>query len=297
MRLRPAFLSLVLGGFALVGAPAVADGPVTVGATSTTGTVACSGTNTTTWIQDSVGSGSPSFTVPGGTVITAWTAGVVDVGTIMLKVVKEGPDNTYTVVASTPPHEFTSPGTVSVPVRVPVPSSGNLAMWIPAQLTNPTCEYAAEAGDVVHFKSGLNPEPLVGETVIATSSDAGRRVNLSATVEPDADSDGYGDLTQDLCPRRADRQTECQPPDTTAKAKKKVFTSKRKAKVRVKFAASEPGATFVCTVDGKARGCQDGKLKLKLKLGKHRITVAAVDVDGNADATPVILKVKVRPRR
>ena len=40
------------------------------------------------------------------------------------------------------------------------------------------------------------------------------RLNVSATVEPDADGDGYGDVTQDTCPSRATSQGDCQPPNT-----------------------------------------------------------------------------------
>lgn len=41
------------------------------------------------------------------------------------------------------------------------------------------------------------------------------KLMISATVEPDADGDTYGDETQDLCPSRADVHTACPPPVVT----------------------------------------------------------------------------------
>lgn len=41
---------------------------------------------------------------------------------------------------------------------------------------------------------------------------SGGRVNVSAIVEPDADADGFGDETQDLCPTDASTAGTCPPP-------------------------------------------------------------------------------------
>ena len=284
-------------------APAVAADPVTVGSTSTAGTLQCSGGNTSLYVQDALAPGSPSYAAPEG-VITSWRVGIVNTGTLQLKVVREGPDNSYTVLATSAPHAFSTPGEVSVPDRVVVPSGGgSLALFVSPQVgTNPDCMFTTVAGDTARYVGGLFPEPQVGEVVVTTQSSPGRRVDVAATVEADADHDGYGDVTQDLCPTSADTQGVCvaadtTAPDTTAGAKRKVFTSKHRAKVKVSFAASEPGATFVCTVDDKRRPCQAGTLTVKLRLGKHRITVAAVDASGNADPTPAGVTVKVKHKR
>ena len=55
----------------------------------------------------------------------------------------------------------------------------------------------AAAGDEIGFSS--SPGPDLGDTFTATTV-ANRRVNMSAVLEPDADGDGFGDVSQDLCP-------------------------------------------------------------------------------------------------
>jgi hypothetical protein len=115
---------------------------------------------------------------------------------------------------------------------------------------------------------------------------------VSARIEPDADHDGYGDTTQDACPTRADRQNDCAAPETTIKARKKVATSARKAKVKVSL-GSEAGATFACLLDGgPARSCA-ATLTLKLRVGTHHLVVAATDAAGNTDLTPAATTIKV----
>ena len=78
-------------------------------------------------------------------------------------------------------------------------------------------------------------------------------------------------------------------PDTTiAKKPAKRVTKK---KVKLVFSA-EAGATFECSVDGKAFKACTSPLKLKVKQGKHVVLVRAVDKAGNSDATPAKVKFK-----
>ena len=53
------------------------------------------------------------------------------------------------------------------------------------------------------YQGGAQPNPPVGTAQETTSSETAKRVNIQATLEPDADGDGYGDETQDLCPSQA----------------------------------------------------------------------------------------------
>jgi hypothetical protein len=103
-------------------------------------------------------------------------------------------------------------------------------------------------------------------------------------------------------PTDPDDQTPPQgdPPDKTAP--ETTLTKRPKAKLkrrsaRFEFIASEPGATFVCSVDGDTAAPCASPLKLKrLKVGKHTVTVAAVDAAGNVDATPASARFRVKPR-
>jgi hypothetical protein len=56
-------------------------------------------------------------------------------------------------------------------------------------------------GDVFAFQLGSTSDPAVGDTFEPSfAGGTGTRANLAAWLEPDADSDGYGDISQDLCP-------------------------------------------------------------------------------------------------
>lgn len=66
-----------------------------------------------------------------------------------------------------------------------------------------TASTSDEAG---YLSTPANPE--VGDPFTSTPI-ANRRVNVSATFEPDEDGDGYGDTSQDLCPGAPVATTAC----------------------------------------------------------------------------------------
>ena len=60
----------------------------------------------------------------------------------------------------------------------------------------------------------IEGNPIIGATVpFKESPEPKAQIPVFATVEPDADGDGYGDETQDQCPTQATTQGAC---DTTA---------------------------------------------------------------------------------
>jgi Ca2+-binding RTX toxin-like protein len=82
----------------------------------------------------------------------------------------------------------------------------------------------------------------------------------------------------------------------TALGKVKKRTTKRK--VKLSFSSDDAGASFECSLDGKAFAACASPLKTKkLKPGKHRFEVRAVDAAGNADATPAVAKFRVVKRK
>ena len=117
---------------------------------------------------------------------------------------------------------------------------------------------------------------------------------INADIEPDADNDGYGDETQDLCPTHPG-DGDCpdtDPPQTTITkgAPKKLH----KSKVKFKFKASEPDSTFECKIDKKPyKPCSSPRRVTHLDEGRHRFKVIATDEAGNTDPFAAEDKFKV----
>ena len=88
-------------------------------------------------------------------------------------------------------------------------------------------------------------------------------------------------------------------PETTITAgpKAKVKTKKKRKAVSFSFSASEAGAVFQCSLDGKPFTPCASPLQSKVKRGKHAFSVRAADAAGNVDQTPATLSFKVKRKR
>ncbi|HYG96771.1 MAG TPA: hypothetical protein VD741_06640 [Solirubrobacterales bacterium] len=142
-------------------------------------------------------------------VITRWSihdATGADPGELpqALQVYRKGPGpNAFTLVNQTAQTPLV-PGFNSVPARLPVQAGDRLGIY--SSVAAMYCE--GEDGDLI----GYNEEgPLkVGDTR-TFDEDAPYRIPVRATIEPDADNDGFGDETQDGCPQSAAVQAACPP--------------------------------------------------------------------------------------
>jgi hypothetical protein len=68
----------------------------------------------------------------------------------------------------------------------------------------------------------------------------------------------------------------------------------RSTSATLRAAATEKGATFRCTLDGRAVGCARGTLAVRgLRPGTHEVRVAAVDRTGNRDRSPAVRRFTV----
>jgi hypothetical protein len=84
------------------------------------------------------------------------------------------------------------------------------------------------------------------------------------------------------------------PPRTTLRAAR-IDQARQKATFR--FAASEAGSRFLCKLDRKKFSpCASPKTYKRLEPGAHTFRVKARDRAGNADATPVIKRFRIRKR-
>jgi len=154
-----------------------------------------------------------------------------------------------------------------------------------------TCSYStSSASDIVHYNFAA--DPTTQNPVSLPSPFSPKLLNLAVTLEPDADGDGYGDVTQDSCPTDPAAQGACPDktaPQTTITDQPARRTTKRR--VSFSFKSNEKGAHFECSLDGRAfKACVSPARFRARKLGRHTLLVRAIDPAGNVDATPAAEK-------
>ena len=157
---------------------------------------------TATVAQTAVTSGV-GYTVPSDGVITSWTFQADPEGaTVRLKVVRANPDGTHTLVGQSAVETVAPNQLGSFRTRVPVKAGDFIGT---AGISGKTVAYTGADGDRVVLAAG-DQEP--GSTT-NYSNVQGIRVDVTASLEPDADADGYGDESEDLCTTDPTLQTPC----------------------------------------------------------------------------------------
>ncbi len=116
--------------------------------------------------------------------------------------------------------------------------------------------------------------------ICAASPNPMRRANIAATLEPDADGDGFGDDTQDACPTSAATNNDCAPPAATITNGPKDKTQKKRATFEFTGADARAVASFQCSLDGGTFAPCTSPRTVKVKKGKHTFQVQAVDQAG-----------------
>jgi hypothetical protein len=233
--------------------------------------------------------------VPSDGVITSWSfQASPSPPTLKFKLARPAGGNNYTIVGESDLATPTASTISSFPIRLP-----------------------ARAGDVIGFRvdtvghCGLNGttntlaavlgDPPVGST--ANYVTGAGQLDLAATLEADADNDGFGDETQDACP--ADTAVQALPcpvkplPETTITKGPEKKTDNPTAKFR--FTSSMAGSSFQCMLKGRGLDaaikqftpCTSPRKYRDLDRGKYKFFVFATDVDGNADASPATRKFKI----
>jgi hypothetical protein len=153
---------------------------------------------------------------------------------------------------------------------------------------------ASESIGIVYNSNGntysyLFAPPLVEGAGPRGSTDGINELLVAATIEPDADKDGFGDETQDQCPRQATTQGPC---DDT----KPVVTGLKVNGGKVSYSLSE-AATVSLLLEKKIPGRRVGKKcvkqtpqnKTKKRCARFRAIGAAFAGTGNAGANKVTL--------
>jgi hypothetical protein len=157
-------------------------------------------------------SGLP-MTSPFAGVITSWGLNAGSAlapgasNPVKLKVLRSDPTNkTAQVVGES--FGTAVAGSNKFDARIPVQAGDRVAL---ASDSTPILACAESLpGDALGLIEG---DPAIGSTVpYGESSEVSGQIPLFATVEPDADGDGYGDETQDQCPTDASTHGPCPAP-------------------------------------------------------------------------------------
>lgn len=290
--------------------PATADGATTFGA-DLTQTPAFSSTQLSITNVIAPGGGTSVGSPVSGVLVSVSVRTQGDGGTGTVRVLRPAgnPDpSTYTFVnRAEVPVPFTADGTpaghvTSVATRIPISAGDQLGWVLPGDALGNVYEMYNDGTSQCAF---TGPTHLVGNSGDYSTVGCNNMVMiLAGSVEADADGDGYGDETQDMCPTDASTQGPCPlaPPQvddvrprTTITAKPAKRTKSRKASLA--FSADEP-AVFECSLDGAAfTGCSSPKKYRRLSRGRHRFDVRAIDAAGNTgESVGVSWRVK-KPRR
>ena len=226
------------------------------------------------------------YVVPaGGGVVTSWSTSTRASGSSGGQVVFWTPaaGDTWAVVAKSTLQPLT-PSTVNTfPVRIPVPGGALLGLH---HSGSQACVTAAP-GNLAAY-AAYDPDTAPGP--MAPSGSGAYLTNITATIESDADGDGYGDVTQDQCPASAQTQAACVYPDTQVTKKPGKLTFERKPKI--KFKSTVPGSTFMCAIDSNQMKPCSSPFKKKFGYGKHVIKIWAVSL-GLTDPKPAKVKFTV----
>ena len=279
-------VAALAAAFALAGSAGQATAAVTVGQTFVPDQLCSS----STFLQTT----SPlnSYTFPSQGVVTAWrTQGDAETGVVArLKVGRSAGGNDYSIVGQSPIQAITPNALNTFPDRIPVRAGDFLGMFIDATSPPTNCFRLASG-----FASASEPGDFQPGAPTTFSASAGGQFNVAATVEPDADGDGFGDETQDACTVDPLVQGACIVPDTEITGRPKDRTKRRK--VIYEFSANVPDATFECSLDGPYEPCTSPRVYRRLSKGRHKFLVRAFDVRGLVDSTPAVDKFRVQRKK
>jgi hypothetical protein len=279
------------GTAARVTTPAARAGGVTLGQVAMTSPFKCTPGPTT--VAQYLEGGGPSYVTPSAGVITSYSVRASDVAGLV-RLVVFGPSATAghrTVVALSPQNAVVVNTVNTFATRVPV--TAGLSIGLNTSASTMLCWGGGVAGDQVAaaiFDPGASTDYPGG------NPQAGKRVNISAVLEPDVDGDQYGDVSQDLCPQSKLTQAACPAPDTTVGKHPKKRSASRTARIR--FSSTIAGSTFSCAVDGKAARPCTSPFKKRFRVGRHTVVVTATSAVGIVDPRPATVTFHVtKPKR
>jgi hypothetical protein len=259
-------------------------------------------------VQTGVANGSDYRIPPGGGVITRWSAKPFSSGGAdqILQLAVFGPDVSGNAVTFEALSAFERVIPVnpllsqSFATRVPVDAGERIGLYA-RDTAGPEaftwgCAVPSSGGNADRDIWGNLASPVIGGPPVVASNGQflSQRVPVEAVLEPDADGDGFGDETQDQCPKEASTQGPCAVPETSINARPPKKTKSKLATFQ--FGSPTAGATFECQLDGGPfQPCSSPHLA-RVAKGKHNFAVRA-SAGGEIDASPATAKWKVKKKK
>ncbi|MFN8149751.1 MAG: hypothetical protein U0R24_01315 [Solirubrobacterales bacterium] len=198
---------------AMLVAPALAQASTTVGQVDPPGLfLTCNTGGEPGEMVQVINTTGNSYAVPtGGGVITSWSTQASGSGSIRLRVYSATSSaQSITPVAESEPVALAADAQPAHPTRILVSGGEHIGFGVSNSGGTGCVAANNDPTDVVVRAIGSGPLN-VSNPIGLPNSDAQSTALLSiaATVEPDADGDGFGDDTQDLCPSQATTQSAC----------------------------------------------------------------------------------------
>jgi hypothetical protein len=137
---------------------------------------------------------SATYAMPADGVLTSWRFHAnSEAGTAHLRIYRPAATpGEFEFVARTPDRAFALDEEATIPARVPVKAGDRIGIGV----VGPSAAF--NTGDLDDQLGGVDFFLPIG-SVSTPNVNGGRRVNIAATLEADADKDGLGDESQDGC--------------------------------------------------------------------------------------------------
>jgi hypothetical protein len=279
---------------ALFAWPASAPAAVTVGSSlpEPTGDIACGDPNGCTIVQTTLGGRPVEAPISG--VITSWSTRTPDAGDDYrprLRVLHRLPSGEYQGGPDIGPLAAGGIWVHALGARI---SRGDL---IAVELDSGERLGVTEGGVAVNRWASFTPALSTGETRAPGHDEATpMELLVNATIEPDADGDGWPDETQDRCPEKASSHRPCRPEKITLRPSKPVLIAGETLTLTVGGSAQPWGSPTILSVHFPPQlapravpaGCSiqgaDVMCELRGWVGSQQIEVAALQA-GTATIT------------
>lgn len=216
--------------------------------------------------------GYPSYAAPSAGILTSFShiAEASPDATLSLIVLRPIGVN-YSVVAVSEPKTLVGGAMNTFPARIPVLAGDIIGVQGDTWNLGAASPAATMAST---FRATATPVSAGGTILSGVIGDFnGYILDISATLEADADGDGFGDETQDLCPTQATTQGACDltGPTLTVKASK---TQQSKSSLKLTATSNEAGTCKISTklVYTTTKNGKRVKKTIKLKSSTRTFT-------------------------